>query len=109
MLTSIRDESARKAAQETPVPYVPSDVDELDGCPPFPFPSVGSLARRAGSKQGSTGASARRRSIGEDDTAMTCDEFMRSSSGIYPASPGAWLCRHGGRRLPGGRVGIQAG
>jgi hypothetical protein len=80
--------SIRSAIDEAIVPYVPSDADELDGCPPFPFPNVGNLVPDGWENVGQRWCVRKARHGGGDDAAMDCDEFRRSLRGYILRHPG---------------------
>ena len=68
----------RPTIDEALAPYVLAAVDELDGCPPFPFPSVGNLTPDGWEQAGQRWCVCKTQHGGEDGIAMDCDEFRRS-------------------------------
>lgn len=74
-----------QTAQETLVPYVPTEV-ELDGCPPFPFPTIGSLLPDGWEQSGQSWVVAT--GMDGDPLAMTGEQFKRSLRGYIRRHPG---------------------
>jgi len=68
------------------VPYVPFSEFELDACPPFPFPHMGSFVPEGWERAGATWHIRTRR--GGSDQALACDEFRRRLSGYVRKHPG---------------------
>jgi len=84
---AIRSLTDEGEAEDGLVPYILGGTDELDSCPPFPFPVVGNILPDGWELAGQrwlvqTGNS------DSDGLAMECDEFKRSLSGYVRRNPG---------------------
>ena len=73
--------------QEGLVPYVPTGSEELDGFPPFPFPTVGNILPDGWELAGQRWLVQTGNSDG-DGLAMDRDDFKRSLAGYIRRHPG---------------------
>jgi hypothetical protein len=73
--------------EEGLVPYVPTGTEELDGFPPFPFPTVGNILPDEWEPAGRRWL-VRTGSGSGDGLAMGCDEFKGSLAGYIRRNPG---------------------
>jgi len=78
---------SRQTVEEGLVPYVPTGTDELDSCPPFPFPVVGNILPDGWELAGQRWLVQTGNSDG-DGLAMGCDEFKRSLAGYIRRNQG---------------------
>lgn len=76
-----------EASCDLAVPYVPTNADELDGWPPFPFPNLGKSVPKGWERTGQTWLVKTGGGCG-DRTAFSCDEFRRQLAGYILRHPG---------------------
>ena len=72
---------------ELAVPYVPTNADETDVWPPFPFPNLGKSVSEGWERTGQTWLVSTRFGC-HDETALPCDEFKRQLAGYILRHPG---------------------
>ena len=88
VIVAVNNEIAREAAREGFVPYVPFNLDEVDGCTPFTFPNIGYLKPRGWKK---TAASwfVDKTGHGLDwEPALTWKQFRQRLTGYILRHPG---------------------
>ena len=107
VIVAVNNQIARQAAREGLVPYVPVSADEATS--PFAFPNIGSLKPRGWQRTGQTWF-VDKTGHGRDLGACPDLAAVPSASHGIPPSPSRPRLRHRrGGRVPGRRLGVQAG
>ena len=86
-MKTISEHSGRRPVEDEVVPYVPTGTEELDSCPPFPFPVLGGLTPDGWEPAGQRWLVQTRNTDG-DGLAVERDEFKRSLAGYICRNPG---------------------
>jgi len=86
-MKSVSASRSGRTVEDGIVPYVPTGSDELDSCPPFPFPVMGNILPEGWEPAGQRWLVQTGNSDG-DGLAMECDEFKGSLAGYIRRNQG---------------------